>query len=291
MFYYKIYKVLQYRKVEIQVISSLGLSKSETYLPDLHDLLDDPDSKIRKAVVEALGNIGYPKSIKLLHKTVESNDLTCICLAAVKSIGKIGTQEGITALMEILKNEKGKEIYQTQAVKELHKILPNNALDTFLNSLKKEDNKKQDRRKTRDGGYQDEKKWKKRLEKYKPKPYLEYELAYAITQIAPEKEGIKLLSHNLAAVREGAWKGIGKIGTVELLKKLHEQRNQSKFPWFRHAAYRAIDNILIKLEVFGEKKDLQKLEKFFLTAVTEKQNPGVHTRVEWTVNRLNHRLN
>ncbi len=40
MFYYKIYKVLQYRKVEIQVISSLGLSKSETYLPDLHDLLD-----------------------------------------------------------------------------------------------------------------------------------------------------------------------------------------------------------------------------------------------------------
>jgi hypothetical protein len=39
-------------------------------------------------------------------------------------------------------------------------------------------------------------------------------------------------------------------GAAEFLQRLHTERQQSKNPFFCHAAYRAIDNILIPLEVY-----------------------------------------
>jgi len=93
------------------------------------------------------------------------------------------------------------------------------------------------------------------------------------------------------AVREGAWLGIGKVGTVELLKKLYEERRRKNItPWFKHAAYRAIDHVLIHLEAFGNTKDADELEKF-LSEVSEKDEPGVHTRTKWTMDRLREQRN
>jgi hypothetical protein len=46
-----------------------------------------------------------------------------------------------------------------------------------------------------------------------------------------------------------------------------------------------IDHVLIHLESFGNAKDADELEKF-LAEVSEKDEPGVHTRTKWTMERL-----
>ncbi len=123
--------------------------------------------------------------------------------------------------------------------------------------------------------------------------------------------GISLLSHDLADIRRGAWRGLGRIGDVPLLKDLHNRRLKSDDPIFRHAAYRAMDNILIRLEAYGKREDLDALNAFFeeleefqkRDACVAARNlsdeyqdrairqdeacaDGVFTRTEWTVQKL-----
>ena len=63
--------------------------------------------------------------------------------------------------------------------------------------------------------------WKKRLEANPHKSYLNFQLGYTLARIDPEGWGIKLLAHDLAKVREGAWMGLGKEGTVTLLQRIY----------------------------------------------------------------------
>ena len=120
---------------------------------------------------------------------------------------------------------------------------------------------------------------------------MECELAYAISRIDPEQEGIDLLSHDLSAVREGAWLGIGKTKRADLLEKLYQIRTTTEKPWERHASYRAMDHLLINIEEFGNKEDLSTLEKFY-ESIKHKQgqlSAGPQTRLEWTIERLKER--
>ena len=113
----------------------------------------------------------------------------------------------------------------------------------------------------------------------------EFELGYAITRRDPQF-GIELLEHNLAYVRNGAWVALGKIKDVELLKTLIQQRaaNPDK-PHFRHAAYRAIDNMLITLEYEGNQDDLAALEKF----LPQVEDAATQDRIQWTIYQLEYR--
>lgn len=79
----------------------------------------------------------------------------------------------------------------------------------------------------------------------------------------------------------------GSVGTVSLIEKLYTARKENQEPWFRYAAYRAIDHILIRMEEFGGKKELDELNQFF-PKITDKES-GEYTRVEWTINRLKDR--
>jgi len=124
--------------------------------------------------------------------------------------------------------------------------------------------------------------WRKQFEAVHPNPYLDFELAYSLSQIAPDTQGVSLLSHDLAAVRRGAWMGIGKAGKADLIGTLYDIRKQSKKPWERHAAYRAIDQLLMNIEIFGKKAELEELKNFF----PEITDDGVKTRTEWTIDRL-----
>lgn len=100
------------------------------------------------------------------------------------------------------------------------------------------------------------------------------------------EKSIELLKNHLNTKSEGAWLGIGKVGTVGLLKKLYEERYRKDITtWFKHAAYRAIDHVLIHLEAFGKDKEARDLETF-LAQVSETEEPGVHTRTKWTIDRL-----
>ena len=79
---------------------------------------------------------------------------------------------------------------------------------------------------------------------------------------------------------------LGKIKDVELLKTLIQQRaaNPDK-PHFRHAAYRAIDNMLITLEYEGNQDDLAALEKF----LPQVEDAATQDRIQWTIYQLEYR--
>lgn len=51
---------------------------------------------------------------------------------------------------------------------------------------------------------------RKGLEQLEPREYMEFQLAYVISRLDPGNDGVELLSHHLANVRQGAWMGVGK---------------------------------------------------------------------------------
>ena len=153
-------------------------------------------------------------------------------------------------------------------------------------------------RKTRDeetDGYTKEQTeaWQARLKNLEPDEPMEFEFAFALSRIDPGEEGIKLLSHHLANVRQGAWMGVGKSRNVSLIERLYWLRKESNKPWGRHAAYRAIDHILINIETLGGETELNQLEVLLKELnAKEGQNihPGVKTRMEWTIECLRERV-
>ncbi|MCP4348609.1 MAG: HEAT repeat domain-containing protein [Desulfobacterales bacterium] len=280
------------RDVKIQAISSLGYSKNNLYLPHLHNLLNYSDSNLQEIIVEALGNIASFESIEPL-KTIVMNSYERVStrLSAITIIGEIGTEEAIDVLIELLENE---ETYQLRSIIVLGKTRSRQALPHLLELLKKTEKEKRKWRTIRDEPIDFYTKtqiedWCNRLKSTEAKPYMEFELAYTIAQIDPETHGINLLSHDLAAIRKGAWLGIGKAGKASLIKKLYHIRKQTKKPWLRHASYRAIDHLLINIEAYGKKPELAELERFFPTITNDKLSEGVKTRVEWTIDRLKER--
>ncbi len=141
------------------------------------------------------------------------------------------------------------------------------------------------------------KNWRKRLQAVAPQTYLEFNLGYAIAQIDPQKVGLDLLSHDLANVRQGAWLGLAKLplatkrpfklqdgaDAVIFLERLYNERRASKHPLFRHAAYRAIDEMLVTIAAYGDPTTQAVLEVF----LKKDMDPAVQTRVAWTIARLN----
>lgn len=73
---------------------------------------------------------------------------------------------------------------------------------------------------------------------------------------------------------------------VALIEHLDRERMESKNPLFRHAAYRAIDGMLITIEMYGSTSALEALEDY-LPRIQDQE--GVLTRVEWTIDRLRER--
>jgi HEAT repeat protein len=278
------------RDVKIQAIESVGRSKARSAVFHIHETLKNSDAKIREVAVSTLGKIASPESVALLRTiTMDQQERIPVRLAAITALGDIGTEEAVHVLLDIL--EQAEETYQLRTIMILGKIGSHQALTLLLKLLEKQGIREQGWRKIRDedtNSYTEEQiaEWRKQLEKVKPKGYLESELAYAIAQIDPGNEGVKLLSHDLAAVREGAWLGLGKVGTVQLVKRLDRERKESPYPHFRHAAYRAIDRILIKIEAYGGEKEFEELEKLRLEVMDKE---GVYTRVEWTIDRLKKR--
>ncbi|MCP4110565.1 MAG: hypothetical protein GY749_34425 [Desulfobacteraceae bacterium] len=72
---------------------------------------------------------------------------------------------------------------------------------------------------------------------------------------------------------------------MPLIEKIYKKRQNSKQPWFKHAAYRAIDEMLIHIELHGNEQHKKALEEFSET-VGNRETDGVYTRVMWTVDQL-----
>ena len=290
-------KKFEYRKYLSGILGKVPSKQGVALLIEMlnsesHYILENSDYKIRAAATKALENIASPESLKFLQKiATDIQERVPARLSAITGLGNIGTQEAVDTLLKILENEK--ETYQFRAIMALGNTRSVRAVAPLKARLEKERKRKAEWREIRDENtesYTKEqiKDWRNRLEKVKPRTYLEIELAHAISRIAPGTQGVKLLSHDLAAAREGAWMGLGKAGTVPLIQKLHTERKKGGTPWFRHAAYRAIDHILINIQAFGGKQELEQLETFF-PEISKEQSIGVHTRVKWTIDRLKDR--
>jgi len=288
--------------VRKQVILSLGKVKYKPSLSYLSDILESSPPRIREAIVKSLGKISPLESIKILRKTaMNNNERFSIRMQAINSLAKIKDENAVKILTELLDNDN--EIIQFRAILGIGKIKSYKSFPAKLlqrlkkrlkEILKKLEQKKSKWRNVRDENNEsyDQKEmeaWRKRLKEVEPNEPLEFELGFALSRIAPLNEGVELLAHHLANVREGTWVGLGKSGNISLIEKLYWKRKESKIPWFIHAAYRAIDHILINIEAFGGKEELTRLEALYKN-LSEKEgkdfHEGVQTRMEWTIDRL-----
>ena len=123
-----------------------------------------------------------------------------------------------------------------------------------------------------------------------PAPFI-YEYAYAIANM-DEAEGIKLLGHNLAKVREAAARGLANsdfLG-IPLLQKLEQEWLATDNPITRQGLFHAIDIALLAMEGIGADKELEALKAYEPTLTNERSAASIKPRVEWTRIQLQWRV-
>ena len=136
-------------------------------------------------------------------------------------------------------------------------------------------------------GGEDEREQK--LEELRPKEYWEHQLGYTTTLLDPYGAGIELLNHRLANVRLGAVQAFGNIKDVGVLEKVYRLHQVGGAPWFVHAAYRALDNMLIRFEYSGDKDAVSKLKKLRVKLAKNEgddMHPGFKGRLDWTIESM-----
>ncbi|VFN03391.1 MAG: HEAT repeat-containing protein [Candidatus Kentron sp. G] len=118
--------------------------------------------------------------------------------------------------------------------------------------------------------------------------YWAFELAFNRARIDPAGRGLDMLRSPLADVHWGAWMGIGMEGSTELLQRVFDAWRESKEPLFRQAAYKAMNEILVHLELVGGPKERQALQAFVpaMGQIPIAGRVGVCTRVDWTLSKL-----
>ncbi len=104
-------------------------------------------------------------------------------------------------------------------------------------------------------------------------------LARVMVGLAPDRYAGTLLGHPLVKVREGAWEELSRLSDMPLLQKLYRLRQSSQDSVFRHAAYRAIDGMLSRLEQSDKQTDLEALEAW----KTQVKDDAVQDRLAWTI--------
>jgi HEAT repeat protein len=273
-------------EVRLRAIKSLEKTKTTTVLHKL--LANTNNAKFQITAVKALIQIASPDSIPIFRAAITNHNLTIPALfMALSALEKMVDKETlINMISEAVQQDErvlGLRVYNM-----LGKLKARQALPLLHNRLTQLEQQAHDWREIRDQERKDfteaeTETWQQTLKKAQPTFHWGFELAYAMAQIDPDDSGIKLLSHDLADVRYGAWMGLGQVGSVALVQRLDNARMASDNPLFRHAAYRAIDHMLNRLEITGNKQELNAL-KDLLSVVRDKE--GVQTRVEWTIQQL-----
>ena len=195
-------------------------------------------------------------------------------------IGKAVSQNLSPPLKQQLKNRLKEKLKELEDRKEKWRQTRDKDIETIEEKGEEEKNKADE-------------KLRKELMELEPREYMEFQLAYIISLIDPENDGATLLSHHLANVRQGAWMAVGKSRNVSFIERLYRLQKESNKPWARHAAYRAMDEILINLEALGDKTELNQLENLFkeLNAKEGQDfHPVLYTRMEWTIRFLKERV-
>jgi len=296
-------------RVRVQAIKSLGNSKEISALIELIKRYKAPNKKIRDAVDAAVENIAVPAAPPSIDKLKEialnTGSRIQSRLCAIDFLGKTRDESPVGILTQLLDDKN--EMIRSRAALAIQVLISSHSLsetskDRLLNTLKRclteIDTRKMEWRRIRDENterYNDTqmKAWQKKLEEKKPEERLEYEIAYTIALIDPDPEGINLLGHNLAQVREAACTGLGESHDIALMEEIYKKRRESDLPWLKDAAYRAIDKMLLYIEITGDKNECSALEALYNKLVNrdgKNMHPGIKSRMKWTIDRLKERI-
>jgi HEAT repeat protein len=296
------------RPVATQVawIEAFVVSEAKDALPLLYGLLASSNNgRIKTAAQTAIASLesDYPKLLAMTEnpKLKVSDRLQALTTLVVKH-----QQTAIPDLLRLLKADEklyGRKIWQMLG--ELKAPAAKDLLETRIEEIKQgyanwrdiRDSEPQIAEEETKEQNPDWKQWKEKLDASKP-AYAAY-YAHALARIDPET-GIKLLQHEIADIRTGAWYGLASLGDINLVKKLTDLRLRSHDqPLLRHAAYRAMDLSLTTIQHNNKPEDLQALEAWYPTLKQqEMQQEEVKTedelsitpRVDWTIHQISYNL-
>jgi HEAT repeat protein len=298
--------------VRASALAALGLTKAPAALPTLRTYLRDPNFRLQKAAAEALADLASADSIASLVAVVRTDDpaisipTRVAALHALYNIArsnqttKADQEKAIASILETVQREADEAILGIRAYNLLGDLQARQALGPLQQRLRQEEasqhawRSQRDALEDKDATEEEARRGQNALQKARVRLHLALELAYNIARI-DQKIGVQLLSHDLADVRRGAWLGLGRVGGVELIGQLRQARRQkSAAPFFPHAAYQAIDHILLRLEAQEvEVQELRKLEALYpgevgtlCQLVSEPGEKGICLRVEWTLAQL-----
>ncbi|HRD64977.1 MAG TPA: HEAT repeat domain-containing protein, partial [Candidatus Competibacter sp.] len=88
------------RKAAVEALGELGAKEQVLALVEL---LRDSDLSVRKAAVEALGELGAKEQVLALVELLRDSDLS-VRKAAVAALGRLGAKEQVPALVELLRD-------------------------------------------------------------------------------------------------------------------------------------------------------------------------------------------
>ena len=300
--------------VRENAIKSLGQSKAQDMLPTLHRYLEDENFRLQKAAAEALAAIASAASIDALATRLNASDSVSIptrlaCLQALSNIaknpetGNDGRERIIDEMLQAV--QKDEDILGIRTYKLLGDLQARQALGHLQKRLDEEVVRQRDWRRERDASEKQAQPGQEKRESARFTSSMAFELAYTIARIDPNPSGLHLLDHDLADVRQGAWQGLGRVGSVALIEELRQKLktdNRSWFqklwgsahPFFRHATYQAIDHILLRLEAEGiNAQDLERLKSLVPGPVDAPcqqkeslEEQGICRRVQWTIAQL-----
>jgi HEAT repeat protein len=264
--------------VRLQAMESLGKIKAAAAVKPLAEKLTDPNLRVQKAAAKALAEIASEDNVELLRRlAANSYDAAPVRPMLLAALRNVGTKEAAVVIKEVI--EKDETVWGLRGYQVLGELRVKESLPFLRQRLKALETQYRERRENPDS-QQAPQSW----------PGEAFSLGYALAQIAPEDIVIKeLLFHELAEVRRGSWLGLGRVGTVATLEVLFRERQENPNPLFQVAAYRAMDEILIRLEFQGgDREELRELERFYREA---KEREEVGTRVKWTICSLGGLLN
>jgi HEAT repeat protein len=299
--------------VRENAIKSLGQSRAQDVLPTLHRYLQDENFRLQKAAAEALAAIASAASIDALVASLNGSDNVSIptrlaCLQALYNIaknpetGNDGRERILDEMLQAVKKDEA--ILGMRTYKLFGDLQARQALDHLHKRLDEEVVCQHAWRSKRDAPEQPVQREQDNLKCARFKPPLAFELAYTIARIDPKQSGVRLLDHGRADVRQGAWQGLGRVGSVALIDALHRKLKTSNHSWFqnlwgsahpffRHAAYQAIDHMLLRLEAEGDAQDLERLKSLvagpgdaLCQSKESFEEQGICRRVQWTIAQL-----
>ncbi|MCP4702051.1 MAG: HEAT repeat domain-containing protein, partial [Gammaproteobacteria bacterium] len=219
-------------------------------------------------------------------------------IRAMQAQGKAGDAEAVGAILDFA-HEHGADKPRTDYVISFYYALEGtgspDVLPFFQDHLKQLEKAKQDWRKDRDakeeekeiaagpacerGVVQHDESQFWRLDHH------EFRVAHALARLAPREYAQKLLDHPFRQVRRGAVQAIAGLKDADLLQQLDKARAASEDPVFRHAAYRAIDTGLKRMEIVNQAETLERL-RHWQRGTADK---AIKDRLAWTIGWVEYR--